>query len=489
MHVTSVPTKYGVGDLGPEAYKFADFLKAAGQNYWQILPLNPTTAMKGYSPYSCFSAFAGNPLLISPDLLYQDGLLRKTEISDSPRFPADAVDYDKAAAWKGKLLDAAFARFQTSPRSADYETFKREHHAWLEPFATFAALRRRFKGDLWCDWPAAIRDRKAGALDVAKEELSEEIDRERFLQYVFYRQYLRLKRYCNDQGIQVAGDVPIYVSYDSADVWSHPDLFKLARDKRPRAVAGVPPDYFSETGQLWGNPVYDWRQLEKTRFAWWIQRMKHNLLLFDFVRIDHFRGFVAYWEVPAGHKNAMRGKWVQVPHEAFFRELFRQIPFGAIFAEDLGYITADVREVVARHNFPRMVVLHFAFDGDPARNPYMPHNYVENLIVYTGTHDNNTTRGWFERDLKKQTRRNLFNYLGRKVSASEVSWELMRVAMGSVAKIAIVPMQDVLGLGGSARMNFPAKPEGNWRWRMRPAQTTARLADRLRKLTTAYGRA
>lgn len=489
MHITSLPSKYGVGDFGPEAYKFADFLKAAGQNYWQILPLNQTTPDKGYSPYSCFSAFAGNPLLISPDLLYQDGLLQKAEISDPPRFPAEMVDYDKATVWKSKRLDIAFARFKASDCATDFEAFTWEHRTWLEPFAEFAALRRWFKGKLWCDWPAAVRDRKAGALDAVKGELRKEIERERFLQFIFYRQYLGLKRYCNDRGIQIAGDVPIYVAYDSADVWSHPNLFKLTRDKRPRAVAGVPPDYFSETGQLWGNPVYDWKQLEATRFGWWVRRMKHNLLLFDFVRIDHFRGFVAYWEIPASHKTAMHGKWVQVPHEGFFRELFRQIPFAAIFAEDLGYITADVREVVAQHNFPRMVVLHFAFDGDPARNPYMPHNYVENLIVYTGTHDNNTTRGWFEKDIKKQTRQNLFDYLGRKVAASEVSWELMRVAMGSVAKIAIMPMQDVLGLGASARMNFPAKPEGNWRWRMRPGQTTARLVDRLKKLTAAYGRA
>jgi 4-alpha-glucanotransferase len=250
----------------------------------------------------------------------------------------------------------------------------------------------------------------------------------------------------------------------------------------------VPPDYFSKTGQLWGNPVYDWKRLEETRFAWWMRRMKHNLMLFDFVRIDHFRGFVAYWEVPASHKTAMHGKWVQVPHEAFFDELFRQIPFGAIFAEDLGLITADVREAVARNNFPRIVVLHFAFDGDPARNPYLPHNYTENLIVYTGTHDNNTTRGWFEKDASPQTRRNLFDYLGHRVPASQVSWELIRMAMGSVAKIAVIPMQDVLGLGAAARMNLPAKPKGNWQWRMRPSLTTPRLAEKLRKLTAAYGR-
>jgi 4-alpha-glucanotransferase len=298
-----------------------------------------------------------------------------------------------------------------------------------------------------------------------------------------------LKRYANEQGVQIAGDVPIYVAYESADVWSHPDIFKLTRSRRPRFVAGVPPDYFSATGQLWSNPVYDWQRLEETNFDWWVRRMKHNLLLFDFVRIDHFRGFVAYWEVPARHKNAMRGRWVQAPHAKLFGELFRQIPFAAIFAEDLGYITADVREVVARYDLPRMTVLHFAFGGDPARNPHMPHNHAENSIAYTGTHDNNTTRGWFEKDLKGPERRRLFEYLGRTVAAREISWELMRVAMRSVARITIVPMQDVLGLGARARMNLPAGKGGNWRWRMQAGQINARLASRLRKLTEAYGRA
>jgi 4-alpha-glucanotransferase len=489
IHITSLPSKYGVGDFGPEAYKFADFLRAAGQNYWQILPLNHTTANTGYSPYNCFSAFAGNPLLISPESLYRDGLLTRAQISDPPVFPADTADYRRVSSYKGRLLDAAFERFRAATKPADYEQFTEEHRAWLEPFATFVALKGRFRGRAWHDWPIAIRGRKAAALADAKGQLRGPIERECFLQYVFYRQYLRLKGYCNVRGIQMAGDIPIYVAHDSADVWSHPALFKLTRAGKPRLVAGVPPDYFSATGQLWGNPVYDWQRLEETNFDWWMQRMKHNMLLFDFVRIDHFRGFVAYWEVPARHKNAMRGKWVQAPHARFFRELFRQIPFAAIFAEDLGHITADVREVVARHNFPRMSVLQFAFDGDPARNPHMPHNHIENAIVYTGTHDNNTTRGWFEKEVKGPSRKRLFDYIGHRVSAPDISWELMRVAMRSVARITIIPMQDVLGLGAKARMNFPAKADGNWRWRMRPGQTRARLASRLRNLTATYGRA
>ncbi len=502
MHVTSLPSKYGIGDLGPEAYKFVDFLAAAGQNYWQILPLNHTTAKTGYSPYNCFSAFAGNPLLISPDLLYRDGLLTRAEIAQPPRFPAEAVDYDRVSSYKGQLLDAAFERFRSSGASTHYDSFVKEHHAWLDPYASFVALTRYFRGRLWCDWPAALRDCGLRITDCGLESSDAAnpqsairnpqwqtwIERERFCQYIFYRQYLDLKRHANDRGIQVAGDVPIYVSYNSADVWSNPDIFKLTQSKKPRFISGVPPDYFSKTGQLWGNPVYDWQRLEETKFDWWIRRMKHNLLLFDFVRIDHFRGLVAYWEVPGSHKNAMRGRWVQAPHARFFRELFRQVPFAAIFAEDLGYITADVREVVARYNLPRMTVVQFAFGGDPAGNPHMPHNYAENSIVYTGTHDNNTTRGWFEKDLSREMRQRVSAYLGCPASAQDISWELIRVAMRSVARIAIVPMQDVLNLGPAARMNLPARQTGNWRWRMRPGQTGARLVDRLKALAATCGR-
>jgi 4-alpha-glucanotransferase len=488
MHVTSLPSRFGVGDWGPQSYRFVDFLQTAGQNYWQILPLNDTTARTGYSPYNCFSAFAGNPLLISPELLYRDGLLTRAEIADPPRFPPDFVDYERAFSFKSRLLDAAFARFRGTEKSTVFEAFVNEHRAWLEPYASFVALRRHFKGRLWWGWPAALRDRREKALASLRERLREPIEREQFLQYVFYRQYCDLKRYGNERGIHVAGDIPIYVAYDSADVWSHPEVFKLTRFRKPRFVAGVPPDYFSETGQLWGNPVYDWRRLEETRFDWWIRRMKHNLFLFDLVRIDHFRGFVAYWEIPASHRTAMRGRWVPAPHARFFRELLRQVPFAAIFVEDLGYITADVREVVARYNFPRMSVLQFAFGGDPARNPHMPHNHAENSIVYTGTHDNNTTRGWFEKELKREQRKRVFDYLGCTVSSRDISWELMRMALRSVAKVAIIPMQDVLNLGAAARMNFPARQDGNWRWRMRPGQTTARLAEKLRAVTEAYGR-
>jgi 4-alpha-glucanotransferase len=415
--------------------------------------------------------------------------LRKADLAHVPRFPVDRVDYKTAAAYKSKLFGAAFKRFRQARSPDDFAAFRQAHDGWLEPFVTFVALRRHLKGRTWGDWPVRLRDRQERELVSVKAGLEDALERERFLQYIFYRQYLSLKRYCNDQGIQIAGDIPVYVAYDCADVWAHPDLFKLNRERKPRFVAGVPPDYFSRTGQLWGNPVYDWQYLEQTQFDWWMRRLKHNLLLFDFVRIDHFRGFVAYWEVPASHKTAIKGRWVQTPREAFFRELFRQIPFAPIFAEDLGYITADVREAVAKYDFPCMRVLHFAFDGDPVHNPHMPHNHVENSIVYTGTHDNNTTRGWFAEETKGPRRKRLLRYLGRKVSADEISWELMRLAMASVARLAVVPMQDVLGLGAEARMNFPAKSKGNWLWRMGPGQANARLAGKLREMAETYGRA
>ncbi len=488
MHLTSVPSPFGIGDLGPTTYRFVDFLRQAGQNAWQILPLNHTTSRTGHSPYSCFSAFAGNPLLISPVLLQRAGLLDRKALRSPPRFPKETVDFAKVSEYKRALLETAFQRFRAARRPNDYEVFCAEHEDWLEPFAAFVALKRHLKGRAWTDWPKALRDRKSRALATAAEQLGEAIERERFLQYAFYTQFFALRDYCREQGVQVIGDLPIYVVHDSADVWSRPDLFKLAASKRPKFIAGVPPDYFSKTGQLWGNPVYDWDRVQETGFDWWMQRMRHNLRLFDMVRIDHFRGLVAYWQVPAGHKTAERGKWVDAPCEAFLNTLFRQVPNAAIFAEDLGHITADVREVVAKYCLPCMRVIQFALGGDPARNPHMPHNHVDNAIVYTGTHDNNTTRGWFEKDLDARTRRRLAQYVGHRVTPKAVSWDLIRVAMASVARLAIVPMQDVLGLGASARMNHPAKPQGNWRWRMADKGLTPSLARRLKDITELHGR-
>ena len=446
MHLTSLASPYGMGDLGPTAYAFVDFLRRAGQSAWQVLPLNYTTVLRGSSPYNGISAFAMDPMLISVEELHKQGLLDRDQLRDAPKLPPDQIDFVKVQSHRSVLLDAAFERFTGRPRPADYETFCSAHATWLEPFALFAAIKRRFPKRSWTEWPHALRD-FGMALRSLDASLRSDVERERFRQYIAYRQYRYLKRYAWEQGLQIIGDVPIYVTHDSADVWAHRDLFKLDPSGKPRLVSGVPPDYFSKTGQLWGNPVYDWDALQRTGFEWWMQRLEHNLRLFDMVRIDHFRGLVAYWEVPARHKTAMHGTWTPAPCDAFFRTLFRRLPAAAVFAEDLGLITADVREVVARYHLPCMRVMQFAFDGDPAHNPHMPHNHITNSIVYTGTHDNNTARGWFEDDLDESHRKRFFDYIGRRVKSADIPRELMRLAMASVSRLAIVPMQDILGLG------------------------------------------
>ncbi|UCF14643.1 MAG: 4-alpha-glucanotransferase, partial [Phycisphaerales bacterium] len=396
LHISSIPTDYGIGDVGPAAHSFVDFLKRAGQNYWQILPLNYTTAATGYSPYNCFSAFAGNPLFISPDFMYRDGLLRKDELRQVPNFPADIVHYRRISSWKSKLFDKAFARAGGLSVLDDYDRFAERNRFWLDDFATFVVLKNHFGAKSWSEWPADIRDRKKRSLTLLRKELREEIDRESFLQYLWFRQYSSLRDKCKANAVTIIGDLPFYVAHDSADVWAHPKVFQLYRSRKPKYIAGVPPDYFSRTGQLWGNPIYDWQHLDRTDYDWWMRRIEHNLRLFDLVRIDHFRGLVAYWRVPAADKTAVSGKWIQAPTDAFFSALFRRFPSAPIFAEDLGYITEDVRETISKYGFAGMRVLQFGFDSDSANNPHYPHNHVENSLVYTGTHDNNTTRGWFE---------------------------------------------------------------------------------------------
>jgi len=488
LHISSIPTNYGIGDVGPAAHKFVDFLNRSGQNYWQILPLNYTTAGTAFSPYNCFSAFAGNPLLISPDLLYRDGLLRKNELQELPDFPTTKVDYRKASLWKSKLFNKAFARSGGLSELDNYDQFAEQNKFWLENFATFVAVKHHLGDRPWSEWPAEIRDRRKHTLVSLKKELREKIDRECFLQYIWFKQYSSLRDKCKENAVTIIGDLPIYVAHDSADVWAHPKVFQLDRSKKPKFIAGVPPDYFSRTGQLWGNPIYDWQHLGRMDYAWWMQRLGHNLRLYDLLRIDHFRGLVAYWQVPAGEKTAVRGKWIQAPTEAFFSTLFRQFPSAPIFAEDLGYITADVREAISKYGFAGMRVLQFGFDGEFTRNPHCPHNHVENCLVYTGTHDNNTTRGWFETEATPEQKRSLSDYLGHSVSAKTVHREMTRMAMASVAKVAIIPMQDLLGLSAEARMNRPAKIRGNWLWRMQKGQATTALANKLRAMVETYGR-
>ena len=485
LHITSLPSKYGIGDLGPEAYKFADFLTKAKQRYWQVLPLNPTER----SPYNSTSAFAGNPLVLSPELLYQQGLLTKDEIEAAPVLSETVVDYRSIGSHKTKLLAAAFECFKRTAKKSGYESFCLKNESWLEDFAMFAALRQHFHYRLWCDWPREIRDRKKHALKSIRGQLADHIDREKFLQYKFFQQWHRLKRYCNRGGIKIIGDVPIYVSRESADLWSHPEIFKLTNTKKPRVVAGVPPDSFSKTGQLWGNPVYNWKILKKIDYLWWVQRIKQQLNLFDIIRIDHFRGFIGYWQVPANHKTAKNGKWLKGPGDDFFKVLFEHFPSKPFIVEDLGHITADVIEVIEKFQLPCTRVLLSGFNGEAATNPHCPYNHIKNSVVYTGTHDSNTVKGFFGKKAAPGTKRRLFNYLGHKVPADHLHWELIRLAMSSVADLAIVPMQDILGLDERARMNLPATVKGNWSWRLGPKEKTALIARRLAKLTETFGRA
>jgi len=488
LHITSLPAQYGIGDLGPEAYNFVDFLVKSKQNYWQVLPLNYTTPQTAHSPYNCSSAFAGNPLLISPRFLYRDGLLEKQHLESVPSFAQDSVEYGKVTAYKKRLFEVAFGRFQDRVKSEAYEKFKVENSFWLEDFTTFISLQKHFGGRSWNLWPKHLKNRKEESLKEVGRRISDEIEYQCFLQYVFYKQWSDLKHYCIQSGVRVIGDIPIYVTYDSPDVWAHPELFKLNRSKRPKFIAGVPPDYFSSMGQLWGNPVYDWEVLKKTQYLWWMERMKHNMKIFDLVRIDHFRGLIAYWQVPAHHKTAQKGIWIEGPGEDFFKVFLRNFPLAPIIAEDLGYITADVREVIAKYDLPTMKILQFAFDGDPSGNPYIPHNHIENCVVYTGTHDNNTMRGWFEKDATKSQKERLSEYLGCKVSPAQVHWQCIRLAMSSVARLAVIPVQDLLGLKSSARMNHPAKIKGNWLWRLRPGLLGATVSSKLRRLTQIYAR-
>jgi 4-alpha-glucanotransferase len=474
--------------MGPWAYRFVDFLSESKQSFWQILPLNPTDPIHNDSPYSSISAFACNPLLISPELLVQDDLLLKSHLESAPLFPEDKIDYRAVHPYKGALLERAYERFKGKNQHPEYERFCSEQAGWLDDFALFRALKLKFSGEVWSDWPPGLRDRQSEALPAAQRELAPRIDREKFAQYIFFRQWNSLKDYCHERGIQIIGDIPIYVNYDSSDLWVHHEFFKLDQNKKPLVVAGVPPDYFSNTGQLWGNPIYRWDILKERGYPWWTQRIAHNLTLFDLVRIDHFRGLVACWEVPATEKTAINGRWIEAPALDFFTQLLKKFPGLPLIAEDLGTITPDVKEVMNHFEFPGMKVLLFAFGKDLPLNPYIPHNHPRNCVAYTGTHDNNTVKGWFEKEATAEDKKRLFRYLGREVSAKELPQELLCLLMMSVANTVIFPMQDILGLGEEARMNHPSTREGNWEWRLSPDLLTSAVADKLREMTEIYGR-
>jgi len=492
LHMTSLPTPYGVGDLGPQARRFARLLASSRQSLWQILPLNPIDPALGNSPYSSPSAFAGNKLLISPDLLAEQGLLRPEDLEARPSFPEGRVDYPLALGFKESLFQKvcrcykAFG-FPKSEMAVDFRRFCSQNAHWLEDFALFLALKSHYKGKAWSHWPSELKRRDDGALADMRGRLSLAIEKEKLLQYLFFKQWFSLKDCCNRCGIKIIGDLPFCVAYDSADVWSNPEIFKLDEDKRPLVVSGVPPDYFSPTGQLWGGPVYDWKALGKTGYLWWIRRLEQSLRLFDLFRIDHFRGLVAQWEIPAAGKTAIDGQWVQAPAEDFFRALSRSFLCLPMLAEDLGYITPDVREIMSLFDIPGMKVLLFAFGEDMPKSPHVPFSYQRNCVVYTATHDTNTVRGWFQEEASIKDKRRLWRYLGRRAAAQEVSWELIRLAMSSGADMAVIPMQDLLNLGEDARMNRPGESKGNYQWRLQPYQIE-QLDGRLKDMAEAYGR-
>ncbi len=484
LHPTSLPG-IGIGELGQSAYRFIDWLAIAKQRRWQIMPLGPTSY--GDSPYAGLSALAGNPLLISLQQLVDRGLLAQADLDGAPDFPTHSVDYGPVIQWKMAILQQAYTNFSASAPAKErgtFEAFHNDHSRWLDNYALFAALKEAHGGAPWNKWDRSIAQREPAALAEWQAKLADGVRFQQFLQWIFFDQWLAVKRYANQRDIQIIGDIPIFVAYDSADVWANPDLFYLDPDGKPTVVAGVPPDYFSATGQLWGNPLYRWDALERRGFDWWIERFRLTLTLVDIVRLDHFRGFEAYWEVPASEETAINGKWVKGPGTALFDAVRSSLGPIPIIAEDLGLITPEVEHLRDEQSFPGMAVLQFAW-GSGADNNYLPHNYHRNLMAYTGTHDNDTTLGWWN-TLDETARAHVQRYLS--THGDNVAWDMIRAALMSVADTAIVPLQDVLNLGSEARMNMPGRPGGNWSWRLVPEQLTSELAYKLAFVTELYGR-
>jgi len=487
LHPTSLPSRFGIGDLGLEAYKFIDFLVAADQQLWQVLPVGPTGY--GNSPYMSYSAMAGNPLLISPDQLKEEQLLTDEDLDHFPDLPGHPVDFDRVIAHKMPLYAKAFQNFQAhnSPiAQKEFAGFCETKARWLNDYALFMALKEHFQGVSWSSWDADIATRTPEAIAHYENLLSDRISFHKYLQFAFFQQWSELKQYANLRGIEIIGDIPIYVAHDSADVWAHPGLFSLdEKTREPSLMAGVPPDYFSATGQLWGNPVYNWEALQKQNFAWWVQRFESLLDYVDIIRIDHFRGFQAYWAVPMGEENAIDGEWLEAPGAELFTVIAEKLGKLPILAEDLGVITDEVIALRDQFEFPGMKVLHFAFNSGHD-NVFLPFNYEQNCVVYTGTHDNDTTIGWFY-SLSEEQRGDVWRYAGF-ISPWGIHWDLIRLAMGSVANQVIIPLQDILGLDGYARMNYPSVPEGNWAWRYWDGALTTELSDRLKTMTQTFGR-
>ncbi|MDX1992063.1 MAG: 4-alpha-glucanotransferase [bacterium] len=489
LHPTSLPGRYGIGDLGEYAYRFVDYLVAAGQTYWQVLPLGPTSY--GDSPYQCLSAFAGNTNLISLDKVLGEGWLRHEDLNDVPDFPAHLVDYGPVIEYHNRLLEAAYERFEADTSDGDenrraFNTFGEKNAYWLDDWALFIALKEENGGKPWTEWPEAEALGDVEGLEKARQRLAQRINSHRFRQWMFFKQWYELKGYANDKGIRLIGDIPIFVAHDSSDVWANRRLFSLDEKGHPTVVAGVPPDYFSVTGQRWGNPLYRWAVMEEDGYSWWISRFRAILGQVDLVRIDHFRGFEDYWEIPASEPTAVKGRWVKGPNVRFFEKLREALGELPIIAEDLGEITEEVIILRDTLGLPGMKILQFAWGSGPT-NPFLPHNYTPNAVVYTGTHDNNTSLGWWNSgEAPDWQKKFMSEYLN--MGIEDPVYVLMRVGMSSVAHTCVIPMQDILGYGEDTRMNTPGKEGGNWGWRFTADALNHPGKDRLAYLTRLYGR-
>jgi len=481
LHPTSLPGPHGIGDLGPAAYRWVDFLFSSGTTLWEILPLGPTGY--GDSPYQCFSAFAGNPYLISLEYLERDGWLHENELGKSGNFPEHEVDFGRLIPWKLNLLEQAFQQFSADPEPVqlEFDQFCSTQAAWLDDYALFMAIKEAQGGGSWAQWPPDIRRREPEAMQAARQMHASAVKRHQFYQFVFFRQWTALREYAHQKDIQIIGDVPIFVAYDSADVWAHPELFFLDGEGKPTVVAGVPPDYFSPTGQLWGNPLYRWDTHRDSGYRWWLDRIQASLKMVDILRVDHFRGFAGYWEIPAGNPTAEIGRWVPGPGAEFFTALKTGLGDLPIIAEDLGVITPDVTALRKQFRLPGMKILQFAFSGPD--NPFLPHLYEPKCVAYTGTHDNDTANGWYASapEAEKQFARRYLHAEG-----SAFAWDLIRACWSSVAVFALAPLQDLLDLGTEGRMNFPSRPGGNWTWRFPEAAVNDELAARIRELNYLY---
>lgn len=474
--------------MGSFAYAFVDFASSCGQKYWQILPVNPTDGINGNSPYSCSSAFGGNPLLISPEMMVIEGYLRPSDVDLPKPFAEGRVDYAGVGAFKKKIFNAAFRRFQRMKDHGAFDAFVKAQHYWLEDFALFTVIKSVHGGRGWNEWPKDLKTRQPQAFEAFSLKYAKDLEQVKFIQFIFFSQWHKLKAYANSKNMAIIGDIPIYVNYDSVEVWRHPSYFKIDSEGHLKFISGCPPDYFSRTGQRWGNPVYNWAQLKKVKYSWWVERIAHDLEMFDYLRIDHFRGFAGFWQIPAHEKLAVFGRWVKGPGASFFKVLAKRFKPLPIIAEDLGEITPDVIELMKKFNFPGMRVLLFAFNGDINGNPHVPANYPANCVAYSGTHDNNTIQGWYHHEAKPHERANLPQVLQMKFTPRDLHWAMIEVLMKSRAETVIIPMPDYLGLKEEGRMNIPATKVNNWQWRLRAKALTPRLARKIASITKKTSR-